>query len=92
MWITVSSRRYYGLRIRQQGVAADMRTAQIWMAAFRPGTTPDPSAPAFWLPIQSLTTGNHIAQWTQRVVRHRCASSSECSGADHCLQGICYGG
>jgi hypothetical protein len=28
----------------------------------------DPTAPAFRLPFQNLTSNNHIAQWTERII------------------------
>jgi hypothetical protein len=43
----------------------------LWMMAFfqdKVGMTPDPSAWAFRLPFQSLSTHNHSAQWTEQVV------------------------
>lgn len=92
LWITVASRRDYGLRLQQQGRAADMRTSQLWMAAFRPGAAPaDPTAPAFWLPIQDLSTGNHIAQWAQQVRRVRCANSADCPAGETCGNKVCIG-
>lgn len=64
MWLTVSSDRAYGLRL-----AAGAQT-QLWMMAFDPAKMAagaDPSFPAFWLPFQDITSGNHIAQWTTAV-------------------------
>jgi hypothetical protein len=85
LWITVSSRRDYGLRLVQQSRPADERRAQLWMAAFRPGRAGDPSAPAFWLPFQSLAEGNHIAQWTQQVQRQSCTRDSDCAAGETCV-------
>jgi hypothetical protein len=64
MWVTVSSRRAYGLDL-----AAGSR-AQLWMFAFdsRRAQSGDGSFPAFWLPFQNKETANHNAQWTTRVV------------------------
>ena len=65
LWLTFSSKRDFGLRL----VGASR--PQIWMAPFFPARAlrgESPSAPAFRLPIQSLETSNHIAQWTERVV------------------------
>jgi hypothetical protein len=90
-WVTVSSRRDYGLRI-QQPSDRTMGTVQIWMAAFRPNHAPsDPTAPSFWLPVQSTSTGNHIAQWTQVVVRQGCETDANCRTGDRCLQAMCVG-
>ena len=88
MWFTFSTVRPYGLR----GGAS----AQLWMAAFRPGmAATDPSVPAFWLPFQDFSTGNHIAQWTAQVRRTTCQVNSDCGPNEHCLsitaQGVCVG-
>ncbi|MBI5512865.1 MAG: PD40 domain-containing protein [Deltaproteobacteria bacterium] len=89
MWITFSSRRPYGLR------TAGERTAQLWMAAVRPDrigpTSPDPSAPAFWLPFQDLRQGNHIAQWTEEVRRMGCMMDRNCPSGELCQAGRCVG-
>lgn len=71
-WITVSSKRDFGVR-RVNSVEPTQRakTPQIWMTPFylsRAAAAQDPSATAFRLPFQSLTSNNHIAQWTERVV------------------------
>lgn len=61
LWLTFSSRRPYGLMTT--GVYP-----QIWVAAFDPVRArrgEDPSWPAFWLPNQDMSTGNHIPQWPQ---------------------------
>jgi Tol biopolymer transport system component len=65
-WVTFASTRAYGLR----GVPANAGTL-VWMSGVDPdlalsGT--DPSTPAFVLPYQDLTTSNHTAQWTTRIV------------------------
>jgi hypothetical protein len=65
MWITVSSKRAYGIEM-----AANTRP-QVWMFGFAPARMAagmDASFPAFWLPFQNLGTNNHIAQWTTRVI------------------------
>ncbi|MGE3546695.1 MAG: hypothetical protein AB7L28_22405 [Kofleriaceae bacterium] len=69
-WITVSSKRDFGVRLKNTGLADGDKFPQLWMWAFYPDRAAhgDPSAPAFRLPFQSLTTRNHIAQWTERVV------------------------
>ncbi|MEJ7602352.1 MAG: hypothetical protein WKG01_30935 [Kofleriaceae bacterium] len=63
-WVTVSSKRAFGTRLATG-------TPQIWMTPFRVATAAagqDPSVSAFRLPFQNLTSSNHIAQWTERVV------------------------
>jgi WD40 repeat protein len=65
MWITVSSKRAYGVEL-----GANMH-AQLWMFGFAPARQAagmDPSFPAFWLPFQNIATANHIGQWTTRLV------------------------
>jgi WD40 repeat protein len=62
-WLTVSSKRDFGTRLIGTGAP------QLWMTAFFPDrTAPDPGAPAFRLPFQSLSTHNHAAQWTEQIV------------------------
>ncbi|HTR52074.1 MAG TPA: hypothetical protein VMJ10_15280 [Kofleriaceae bacterium] len=65
-WITVSSKRDFGVRL-----VGTLRP-QIWMTAFFPDLATqaqDPSAPAFRLPFQDITSDNHIAQWAQAVIQ-----------------------
>lgn len=85
LWVTFSSRRDYGLRLQQQTRAAEMRNAQLWMAAFRPNRPSDPSATAFWLPFQDIASGNHIGQWAQQVQRMGCRSDADCNPQERCL-------
>ncbi len=64
-WITVSSKRDFGVRL------VGAQRPQIWMTPFfidRAAAGQDPSAPAFRLPFQNIEGSNHIAQWTERVV------------------------
>lgn len=69
-WITVSSKRDFGTRFVNTGLAEAAKFPQLWMLAFYPGRvgTADPSTPAFRLPFQGLDTRNHIGQWTERVI------------------------
>jgi len=97
LWYTVSSARDYGLRIQNPPLpsdpdAGDPRRWQIWMAAVdvdAADSGQDPSYPAFWLPFQNMGTGNHIAQWTKKVVRHPCMTDTDCSPQDHCDANEC---
>jgi hypothetical protein len=64
-WITVSSKRNFGVRL------VNVARPQIWMTPFFTGTATanmDPSVAAFRLPFQEIESSNHIAQWTERVV------------------------
>jgi hypothetical protein len=70
LWLTFSSLRRYGLRpspppaSTHEGLPAG---TLIWMVAIDPARLAagqDPSATAFCLPFQDITTSNHIAQWT----------------------------
>jgi hypothetical protein len=73
-WFTVGSQRRAGLRkyFPHGSVVGDPASqALLWMfaldaAAVAGGT--DGSYPGFFLPFQDLTTSNHMAQWTQRIV------------------------
>ena len=64
-WVTMSSKRNFGVRLYNAG------RPQVWMTPFFPdkataGT--DPTIPAFRLPFQAIDSNNHIAQWTQQVI------------------------
>lgn len=81
LWLTFSSRREYGLRL------AAGKTTQLWMIGIdlaRAAAGQDPSFPAFWLPFQSLSSGNHIAQWVTKIERKPCASPADCSAGQTC--------
>jgi len=71
-WLTFSSVRNYGVRLRNSAVKKYTDKApQIWMFAFDVNAAnkgQDPSQVPFWLPFQDMTHHNHIAQWTQKVV------------------------
>jgi hypothetical protein len=86
LWYTVSSARDYGDRIVNPPLpsdpdAGDPRRWQVWMAAVdfeKAQNGEDPSYPAFWLPFQDMGSGNHIAQWTERVLRTPCNIDADC--------------
>jgi len=61
LWLAFSSFRSYGNKLRQ---GAEPRP-QLWITGIDPNAAPgsDPSAPAFWLPGQSIDSGNHIPYW-----------------------------
>jgi hypothetical protein len=64
-WLTFSSKRDFGVRL------VGTRRPQLWMAPFFPDRAAqrtDPTRPAFRLPFQELSSNNHIAQWTERVI------------------------
>ena len=64
-WVTVSSKRNFGVRLVNQN------RPQIWMTPFFPNqasSSLDPSNVPFRLPFQDITSDNHIAQWTEKVV------------------------
>ena len=73
-WLTMSSKRDFGVRLRNTGLAqrgAGGKRAQLWMTPFFPvraGQGKDPSVPAFRLPFQNLDSSNQTAQWTEHVV------------------------
>jgi hypothetical protein len=64
-WVTVSSKRNFGVRL------VNANRPQIWMTPFYPNqasSSVDPSNAPFRLPFQDITSDNHIAQWTEKVV------------------------
>lgn len=76
-WITIASKRDFGVRLRNTGLAQrpalgdPSKRSQLWMTPFFPARAAqgkDPSTKAFRLPFQNLDSSNHIAQWTERVV------------------------
>lgn len=82
-WLTVSSRRPYGLR--------GGTTSQLWMMGFDPARAAageDPSFAAFWLPFQDPASGNHIAQWVEHVDRQPCTEGT-CPSGEFCEGGYC---
>jgi hypothetical protein len=105
-WLTFSSRRDYGLRLinsdkmpttSPDGSKDDPRTAQVWMvgvpASALTGGGPAGGYPAFWLPFQSMASGNHIAQWTESVARQPCdqTDADPCPNGEICDNGECVG-
>ncbi len=91
MWLTFSSRRDYGLRLKNSTMAQDSKKAQVWMVGFDPAQAAagnDPSFTAFWLPFQDLASGNHIAQWVEEVDRQEC-TPGDCPTGEFCEGGVC---
>jgi hypothetical protein len=74
MWMTFSSTRNYGLRPPPPPALSGGESPTgtlIWMVAIDPdkiANGQDGSYTAFALPFQDITTSNHIAQWTTKVV------------------------
>lgn len=65
IWFTVASQRPFGVR------SVGAQKPQLWLAPFYPERAAQglpASGPALRLSFQSLTEGNHIAQWTQAIV------------------------
>ncbi len=92
-WLTFSSRRDYGLRLINSAQSdPSNQIAQVWMVAVSPdrlNTPGDGGYPPFWLPFQDMTTGNHIAQWTETVARAPCQSDMQCLAGEFCIGGQC---
>lgn len=85
-WITFSSRRAVGLR--------DNPNAQLWMVpvdAVKLAGATDPARPPIWLPFQDAATGNHIAQWVEKVERQPCTQidNAGCMQNEICENGEC---
>ena len=95
-WLTFSSRRDYGLRLEQAGKMQSDRSRSCGWCAISPKRlmAGDGGYPAFWLPFQDMTTGNHIAQWTQKVARAPCSpgDTTECMPGEQCINGVCQPG
>lgn len=68
-WLAFSSTRDYGalLNNSQMPEIKGAKKPQIWITAIRPAQGVDPSYPAFWLPGQDLSSGNHLPYWTRGV-------------------------
>ncbi len=87
LWLTFTSDRAYGLRL------ATGKQNQLWMIGFDPAKAAagqDPSFPAFWLPFQDISSGNHIAQWTTTVARKPCMTVAQCDSGQACRGGYCF--
>jgi hypothetical protein len=54
----------------------------------------DSSFPPVWMPFQDATTGNHIAQWVEKVERQPCSQvdQSGCMAGEVCENGVCVPG
>ena len=88
LWITFSSTRDYGLRLRQ----GSQRRAQLWMAAFRPRTLAmDPTSPAFWLPFQNIDDSNHIPRWVGSSAAWTARWTATAPRTGTCVNGRCAG-
>lgn len=83
-FLTFSSMRPIGLRPNSWN--------QIFFAAFDPARAAaglDGSFSAVHLPWQSLTNGNHIAQWATDIVHEPCGPMGECPEEFECQKGEC---
>jgi hypothetical protein len=70
-WLTISSKRDFGTRLKNSDTPLSSQRVQLWMTPFFPARAAlgqDPSLPVFRLPFQDLASSNHTAQWTQRIV------------------------
>jgi hypothetical protein len=91
MWLSFSSTRPYGLR---QPMEMGAPASQLWFVPvqvekLQSGT--DPGFPPLWLPFQDVTTGNHIAQWVEKIDRAPCSQidQSGCMDNEMCVNGMC---
>ena len=67
LWLAFSSLRDYGNVLVNSG--REFANPQIWVTSIDPNAPEgtDPSSPAFWLPYQSIQSGNHIPYWSAYV-------------------------
>ncbi|HEY4058711.1 MAG TPA: hypothetical protein VGM39_18990, partial [Kofleriaceae bacterium] len=70
IWFTVASYRAFGVRTTN---GDRQLKPQLWLAPFYPDRVGNTmglpvTGPAVRLPFQNLDQGNHIAQWTQKIV------------------------
>ena len=70
IWFTVASYRAFGVRTTN---GDHQLKPQLWLAPFYPDRVGNTqglpvTGPAVRLPFQNLNQGNHIAQWTQKIV------------------------
>ncbi|HEY4180102.1 MAG TPA: hypothetical protein VGM90_24840 [Kofleriaceae bacterium] len=70
IWFTVASYRAFGVRTTN---GDHQLKPQLWLAPFYPDRVGNTqglpvTGPAVRLPFQKLDQGNHIAQWTQKIV------------------------
>lgn len=79
-WVVFTSRRTYGN-------SSDARK-QLWVAAISPTSSSgvDPSHPAFYLPNQTLSSGNERGFWALDACK---PSGNECRSGDECCDGFC---
>jgi hypothetical protein len=102
-WVAFTSRRLYGNvatmnpwwsdpRFKPIGGANGPTTKKIWVSAIdqSPGSSGDPSHPAFYLPGQELLAGNSKAYWVlnacttasnTRTTATQCETDLDCCGA-----------
>jgi hypothetical protein len=88
-YITFSSLRPFG--VRPLSSSSWGQDPQIWMAPFFPDKAAaglDPTGPAFRMPFQLLTSGNHIAQWTEAVVIGRKTDGTPLTQAEAARTGV----
>ncbi|MSP62956.1 MAG: hypothetical protein EXR72_22000 [Myxococcales bacterium] len=90
-WLTFSSRRAIGLR---HPMLMGAPTSQLWMVpvdAAKLGQGIDPNFPPIRLPFQDINTGNHIAQWVEKIERAPCSQVDQtgCGKDEYCDNGVC---
>jgi hypothetical protein len=94
LWLSFSSTRAYGLR---QPMEMGAPASQLWFVPVDAGqlaSGADPGYPPLWLPFQDVSTGNHIAQWVEKVQRAPCSQvdQSGCMPGEQCVNGVCQPG
>jgi hypothetical protein len=79
-WVVFTSRRTYG--------NSSTSRKQLWVSAISPTSAAgvDPSHPAFYLPNQTLSSGNERGFWSLDACK---PAASECKSGDECCDGFC---
>jgi TolB protein len=89
-FVTFSSKRDYGLLLRNSKKESVERFSQLWLSAIDVGRLSqglDASLAPVWLPQQALDTKNHLGFWTEQLKCNAeigCGSGAICNDDGYC--------
>src|SRR5262249_21999476 len=69
LFITFNSKIDYGFFLKNDSLAVDQRTPQLWMVGIdteKLGAS-DASYAPMWLPMQDVTQNNHLGYWAEKI-------------------------